>query len=497
MWLVLLVLVITLVLICIKRQYSYWERNGIPGPKPIPIAGNFYRNFVGKISAGEIITEIYNKYEGYPFVGIYRATSPVLLVRDPDFVKNIFVRDFKHFHDNDIEIDKEVDPIFGRNPFVMKGDEWKSKRAQLTTLFTSGKIKGMYQFLLRSSNRMVQYIEDETKSSNEFEAREICVRFALDNVAACAFGLEGKSFDEPYSQFRELADNFISPDGIRNKIIGLLFVLCPSFFKKMKFKLVPKDVEDKLMEIVKSSLKYRRDNNIVRNDFLDAVSSLQKEDGLFTSVDIVANAASFFGDGYETSSRVMAFLVFELAANPDIQDKLRNEINTVLENNDNSLNYEVIQNMKYLDACLSESLRKNSIVHNLNKICTEDYTYTPTNPDFKNITVKIKAGESVVVPLTGLQMDPKYFDEPQKFKPERFLGPISYNRSTYLPFGDGQRVCLGQRFAQTQIKVGIANIIKNFRLKVSSKTKLPLKLDPYFIMRHAIGGLWVHFEKIQ
>lgn len=56
--------------------------------------------------------------------------------------------------------------------------------------------------------------------------------------------------------------------------------------------------------MVSETLKYRKENNIVRNDFLDAMSQIKTEDGLFSEIDIVANAASFFGDGYETSSRV-------------------------------------------------------------------------------------------------------------------------------------------------------------------------------------------------
>lgn len=55
---------------------------------------------------------------------------------------------------------------------------------------------------------------------------------------------------------------------------------------------------------------------------------------------------------------------------------------------------------------------------------------------------------------------------------------------------------LGLRFGITQIKVGIAHIIKNYQLSVNSKTQLPLKFDPYYIMADPIGGLWADFHKI-
>lgn len=67
------------------------------------------------------------------------------MIREPELIKNIVVKDFKHFQNNDIDIDKNVDRIFGRNPFALKGNEWKTKRAQLTTCFTSGKVRvGIY-----------------------------------------------------------------------------------------------------------------------------------------------------------------------------------------------------------------------------------------------------------------------------------------------------------------------------------------------------------------
>ncbi|XP_072391200.1 cytochrome P450 6j1-like [Diabrotica undecimpunctata] len=496
MLLVLFVILCSLFIYWINKRYSYWSKRGIPGPSPLPLVGNFWRNIVGKSSAGEIVTEVYNEYKDYPFVGIYRNTTPILVARDPEFIKNVLVKDFKNFHDNDIEVDPEVDPIFGRNPFVMKGAAWKHKRAQLTTCFTSGKIKGMYYFIDNTGKNMVKYIEEQLKQPAPLEAREVCVRFTLDNVAACAFGLEGKSFDEPYSTFRELADNMLSPEGTANKLMWMFVTVFPDFIKYFKIRLVSKAIETRLFDIVRGSLKHRKDNNIVRNDFLDIISNQSNvEGGTVSTIDILANAVSFFADGYETSSRVMAFLLYDLALNPDVQTNLREHLTDIYKKNNDQFTYESVNELQYLDACLSESLRVNSVVYTLTKVCTEDYTYTPTNSDYKPISVKLKVGDVVMIPLLAVQMDPKYFEDPEKFKPERFIDN-QVKRYTYFPFGDGPRACLGQRFAQTQIKLGIAYIIKNFKLTFNSKTQLPLKYDPFYILKHPIGGLWLNFEKI-
>jgi hypothetical protein len=73
-------------------------------------------------------------------VGLYRSFTPMLLIRDPELIKEVTTKSFSHFHDNDIDIDKDANLIFAKIPFTLKGEEWKVVRAQLTPCFTSGKV---------------------------------------------------------------------------------------------------------------------------------------------------------------------------------------------------------------------------------------------------------------------------------------------------------------------------------------------------------------------
>lgn len=94
----------------------------------------------------------------------------------------------------------------------------------------------MYPMLEEVSNRMVQYIEEKSMNGSVLlESREVCVRFTLDNIAACVFGLEGHCFDEEYSMFRKLADDFLSPGTWQSFKTTLTFAL-PSLSKIFKVK---------------------------------------------------------------------------------------------------------------------------------------------------------------------------------------------------------------------------------------------------------------------
>lgn len=87
--------------------------------------------------------------ERTPFVGIYSKRKPQLLATDPALINSILIKDFKNFAENEYgEMDRfTADPIFGQNPFILAGDEWKNKRSETTPAFT----------VLRVSKRYTKY----------------------------------------------------------------------------------------------------------------------------------------------------------------------------------------------------------------------------------------------------------------------------------------------------------------------------------------------------
>lgn len=163
-----------------------------------------------------------------------------------------------------------------------------------------------------------------------------------------------------------------------------------------------------------------------------------------TDEDVTAQAFIFFLAGFDTVSTAMCFTVYELALNPDIQQRLYSEINDALGENPNAeVTYETLHKMKYLDMIISESLRKWPPAVFIDRECTKPYRLKADNG--KEIVIPTDMG--VVIPIMGIHRDPKYYPNPEKFHPERFSdeNKSKINMNAYLPFGVGPRVCIGMK----------------------------------------------------
>lgn len=158
---------------------------------------------------------------------------------------------------------------------------------------------------------------------------------------------------------------------------------------------------------------------------------------------ITAQAILFFLAGLETSSSLLSLLSYELAKNPDIQQKLISEVDDNLSSSEDFISYEKLAKMKYLDQVVSEALRKWTPGFVLDRLCTKDYSIPPVKKD--EVPLTISKGCYVHIPVIGLHYNPQFFENPDVFDPERFNDENKKKIApgTYIPFGSGPRNCIG------------------------------------------------------
>lgn len=232
-------------------------------------------------------------------------------------------------------------------------------------------------------------------------------------------------------------------------------------------------------------------NNIRRNDFLQIIHEAKIDGNDMTIEEIAAQAFLFLLAGFETSSSVATFAVYEMAINLDMQDRVRTEINEVLKKHDDKLTYDSIFEMKYLDMIFKETLRKYPVLDMQIRYCVKDYQVTGTD-------LVIPEKTMVFVSSGALHHDERFFENPDKFDPERFLPENEKNIQSYayIPFSEGPRICIGSRFGIMQTKIILINIIRNFKLSPCDKTPIPMKFVPNHAFQSPQGGMWLKLKKL-
>lgn len=181
------------------------------------------------------------------------------------------------------------------------------------------------------------------------------------------------------------------------------------------------------------------------------------------------------------------FAAHALVANPDVQQKLYEEIDEMNKQLDGKrITYDVIQKMKYLDQVISETLRMWPVALQVDRKCVKDYTY-----DDGKLNFKIEKGSCVNFSLYGIQHDEKYFPDPESFDPERFSDENKANivPGSYVPFGVGPRNCIGSRFALMELKAILYYLLLNFSFEPNRDTQIPLKMKkrPFVIVENGVN----------
>lgn len=126
-----------------RYRHSYWSKHGVPtAPGRLPFIGNMVPILTGRKS---FIQHMYELTLGHPqqgYCGMYMWGQPLLLVYEPDMVKQIVCKDFSGFHDRGLP-SSESDPL-SQHLFNLSGIKWRNLRNKLSPTFTSGKLKLMF-----------------------------------------------------------------------------------------------------------------------------------------------------------------------------------------------------------------------------------------------------------------------------------------------------------------------------------------------------------------
>uniref|UniRef100_A0A1B0CJS0 Cytochrome n=1 Tax=Lutzomyia longipalpis TaxID=7200 RepID=A0A1B0CJS0_LUTLO len=191
-----------------RSSELYWEKNGvsyIPGP---PFIGALKDCLTMKKSFVDLFYDIYNdrKFKDDPITGFYFFHKPRLIIRHPELIKNILVKDFAYFVDR--ASDSDAHDIIGRdNLFVVKGQRWKALRSKISPVLTTGKLKNFFHLVVDVSNVLNEKLSSEIGGEcREYEVKQLAATFTIDSIAISAFGVKANSLLNPNGEFYRKAN---------------------------------------------------------------------------------------------------------------------------------------------------------------------------------------------------------------------------------------------------------------------------------------------------
>ncbi|CAG2179591.1 unnamed protein product, partial [Oppiella nova] len=284
--------------------------------------------------------------------------------------------------------------------------------------------------------------------------------FAMDVISRCAYGIDVESIKNPNHPLVLNARKILSVDASIGIVVSALFPALGRLIGAEPFDMSACRYFDDLTKKIIDERKLHNNhkaNSISkrRTDFIQLMIDSEKSDkdfgydsisdgepddksteqtfkkpsGTLSIDEMVAQGILFFVAGYDTTSAALTHAIYYLTQHPECQQKLYDELKTCDE-----FTYEKLVHLKYLNAVINETLRFAPSFLRLFRVCVEDYP-------LGNTGITIPAGTSMTVSTYTLHRDPKYWDNPNDFLPERWIQP-KHHPYAYMPFGGGPRLCI-------------------------------------------------------
>lgn len=497
----------------IWKPKQYFERNEINYQKSWPILGEMLPVLFQKMSLFENVERIYKNIGDRSYSGCFTFVTPGIMLKDPELIKHIAVKHFDNFMDHRPLLTKEVDPLIGSSMLTLCGQEWKNVRTILSPAFTGNKLRTMLNLILSCANQLAEHLNTlhQDQKVITIEMKDMFTRYTNDVISTCAFGLENNSYKEPNNEFYVTAKAITNFSGFRGLKL-FLASLSITLMKVCKMTFLSAQESRFYRSLVNDTIAHREKNNIVRPDMINLLMEAKKgqlkyeenelhdehhktdKHDLKLDMDddiIVAQAVTFLIAGFDTSSTLIGFTAYELAVNPDVQERLIEEIDEMLENN-GKITYESLMGLKYMDMVISESLRKWPPLALTDRCCIKDFILEDNG---KNVL--IEKGVVMQIPIAALHRDATYYPEPLKFDPERFNdeNKRGINSGAFVPFGIGPRNCIGSRFAVLETKAVLVTLLSRFKFVPVDKTDIPLTISKSSISTLPEKDFWLGLEK--
>ncbi|MGL5875554.1 MAG: cytochrome P450 [Xenococcaceae cyanobacterium] len=379
--------------------------------------------------------------------------EPFVMISHPQGIQEIFGANPDRF-----EIGRANElgrPLFGNaSILLLEGDRHKRERKLLMPPFHGEKIKYYGELICQITEK----ITDRWQVNRAFIARNVMQEITLEVILNAVFGIsEGERYQQLKPLLANMLDVMSSP--LRSMPLFLPFLQqdLGSWSPWGKVMHCKRQILALLQaEIEERRVSDRNDGN--GKDVLSLMLSARDENGEpLTDEELRDEMVTLLIAGHETTATALAWALYWLHTLPEVRAKLLEEINSLGENPDPM----AIARLPYLTAVCQETLR----IYPVGIVAFPRITKTP----IEIMGYQFEANTWLVPNIYSAHHRPETYPEPKQFKPERFLDR-SYSPHEYLPFGGGNRLCIGYALAMLEIKLVLATILSQYDLALAKNS---------------------------
>lgn len=364
-------------------------------------------------------------------------------INNPDLIQEVVVHKAKSFHKSPIY--KRLLSIYlGNGLLISDGEFWKRQRKLAQPAFHVKRINAYAETMTNYSQHML----DEWQDGQQRNINEEMMRLTLWIVGKTLFDADLSTSSGEVAEALEflLAD---IPKTAKQIIRLPNWVPTPTRSRR-------KQVIETLAGIMNPIIEDRRRTGEDHGDLLSMLLLARDDDGKgMTDQQLRDEAITLVLAGHETTANALTWTFYLLSQNPEAEAKLLTEVDSVLGGNPPTL--EDLGKLDYTEMVLKESMRLYPPAWNFGRQAQEDV-------EIGDYLLPKESG--VLIASYVVHRHPDYWDEPERFIPERFRPEAEHARHkyAYFPFGGGPRICIGNSFAMMEAKIILASFVQRYRL---------------------------------
>nr|ASX93972.1 cytochrome P450 CYP4L30 [Zygaena filipendulae] len=476
--------IIILMLLYSWLNFLYDARKiNLPGPTPLPIVGNGHLLLGGAVKLLKTLEDLAEKYDDA--LCFYLLSHRYVQLTHPKYLESVMSSTELISKGRSYDM---MYPWLGSSLLTSSGNRWKVFRKLMTPAFHFNILQTFLPVFCKNQTIMIQKFK-ALADGNTVNIFPIVALGALDNITESIMGVSvdaQKSSESSYVKAVEDISKIIA-HRIQNIFTtnDVLFNLTPMKKKhdaalKILHKQVNEVIEARRRELDKTNVKNLTapsDEVQKKHAFLDLLL-LSRIDGEKISDEDVRNEVNtFMFEGHDTTAAAVSFCLYCLSNNDEAQENILNEIRNIM--GDDAMNkdptYSELQQMKYLEMVIKETLRLYPSAAVIERLVTRDTEICG---------IRLPKDTLIFINIIAMQRNPRVYDEPLKFIPERFEN-TQKNPFAWLAFSAGPRNCIGQKFAMLEMKIMISSIVKNFQI-------LPSGIDPVLaldVILRSVNGI--------